>query len=73
MHQINLINNPFDSQAPAWQDMYGRVGVRVPNEDTVFWYDMISPCGSYSILDEVCMYVDEPFNDKDAKCHYSIS
>ena len=73
MHKINLVNNPFDNDSPAWQDDYGRLGVRVPGENTVFWYDALTEHGSFSILDEVTMYIDEPFNDRNSKCLYSIT
>lgn len=73
MYKIDIINNPFDEEAPAWRDDRGRVGVRVEGEETVFWYNMVTPHGTYGILEEMTMYVSKPFNDRNSKCLYSIT
>lgn len=68
MHQIKIVNNPFDDSRPAWEDIDGRLGVRIGDENTVWWYNVICIIDNpnkvlYYAVDEVAMYVDEPFND----------
>jgi hypothetical protein len=62
MHQIKIVENPFNFTEPAWEDQSGRVGVRVDGENSVKWYNMVTDSGRSYLLDELTMIVDTPFN-----------
>lgn len=67
MHQIDLIDNPFNYGVPAWRDSFGRIGIRVEEENSVKWYDCVTDSGRSYILDEMAMVIDTPFNDFTSK------
>jgi hypothetical protein len=62
MYQIKIVENPFNYTEAAWEDEWGRVGVRVEGENSVRWYNCFTESGRCAILEEVEMIVDQPFN-----------
>jgi len=72
MPHIKIVNNPFNYGDPAWEDPYGRVGIRIEDENSVKWYNCFTESGRSYILDELMMIIDEPFNCKESTWNFSI-